>query len=121
MNCLNSVLFEGCLHSDPVETVFDNSTRQVQFELKSTKVTKVENGEVASKDIVVDILVLGGKLRRSVMDTLKKGRGIRVVGFLDSDRIDSESEGRRLWVTAEHIEFKPEKSKKITEHENENK
>lgn len=121
MNCLNSVLLEGRINSDPVETKFSNGTSQVQFEFRSTRVLKVEDGDVETKDIVVDVLVMGARLQRIVMDALKKGSLIRLVGSLDSDRSDSDYEGKRLWIRAEHIEYKPVRAKKVTEHENENK
>ncbi len=44
---------------------------------------------------------------------LKKGRGVRVVGRLKQDRWnDPEGNGRsKVYVVAEHVEFKPERKK----------
>jgi single-strand DNA-binding protein len=56
-----------------------------------------------------------GKLAESCSNIGRKGRGVRIVGRLKQDRwTDTESKNHsRISVVAEHVEFKPDFTKKL--------
>jgi single-strand DNA-binding protein len=89
VNNLNSVLIESNLDADPDPLTADE---------KPTCSFHVVNMRQAEPFRFLVITV--GRLATVCAEYLKKGRGVRVVGSLH------EEEGR-VWIVAEHVEFKP--------------
>jgi single-stranded DNA-binding protein len=97
MNNLNSVLLEGTLKDAP-EFLSDPDT--CYFTLLSHRV--VRNGPSETEVAKLSVLVkTTGRLALVYNEYLKKGRGVRVVGWLAFVSKDT------LGVMAEHVEFKP--------------
>jgi single-strand DNA-binding protein len=115
MNNLNSILIEGNLLRDP----------QLRSTLKGTQVTQVVSFMLASnryyknemtfeKEVSFFNVEAWSKLAEYAYRIGKKGRGVRVVGWLKQDRwqgVDGKPKAR-VTIVAEHIEFRPEFKKK---------
>lgn len=89
MNNLNSALIEGEVENDP-----ESSTSGDEM-ICSFRVRNVRNHETFNFLVTTE-----GRLGSVCTKCLRKGRGVRVVGSLH------EEEGR-VWIEAEHVEFKP--------------
>lgn len=111
MNSLNSVLLEGNLTRDPELKYTPKGTAVCSFAIASNRSFKQEDGyqeEVSYFDVTT-----WSHLAEVCNEYLRKGRGVRVVGRLKQDRWnDAEGNGRsKVFVIAEHVEFKPERKK----------
>ncbi len=104
MNSLNSVLLEGCLVKDPERV--DEKT--VCFPIDTLRMFKNNEGDMEKKKIRVNIVVTD-RLVEVVLEYLIAGRGVRIVGRLDTSTIIHAG----LFVIAENVEFKPENSKVV--------
>lgn len=103
MKELNSCLVEGKLVADPAHSILPNGTAMCRFLIESRRVVKVDE---ATEDQVVTVAVITYRHLADVcFEYLKAGRGIRVVSRLAAD----PSDGSRLVLVAEHVEFKPER------------
>lgn len=92
MRLLNSCIIEGSMGSSPDENG--------KFYITHDRTSKNSQGE----EIVCKshfFVVVNGKMRKIVSDFFEKGRGIRVVGYLKTDKKGCAE------IIAEHIEFKP--------------
>lgn len=106
MNMLNSVLFEGYLIADPTVKDFADVDCAVNFTLKHSR-SKMDEDEIV-RTTCFDVYIPGGALARKCAEVLKKGRGVRVVGRLETGRVDEKlSTDKFVWIVAEHVEFKP--------------
>ena len=108
MNNLNSVLIEGCLVR-AAEMVKRGDKEVCFFTISSNRFSKSEDG-MDKRVIFIEVDVPNSKLAESCMAMGKKGKGCRVVGRLEQDR--SEEDGKfqsRVYILAEHVEFRPEK------------
>ena len=95
MNQLNSVIFEGAVHTGINEDGL--------FTVVNTVFEKVGDDEAVRK-VFVECLVVG-RFKELYSDKLKEGRNVRIVGKL------KEIEGN-VGLFVEHIELKPEVIKK---------
>jgi len=100
MNNLNSILIEGEVEKIVEQTINESAFKTV-FTIVSNRYVKGKK-DYERKQIHVTI-VTRDKLADSCNKQLKKKRGVRVVGILDEDEADG-----RLFVVAEHVEFRPE-------------
>lgn len=103
LNALNSVLLEGELIADPLRL----NSKYVRFIIASASSTREHTAPVI-KTGYFPVIVSDEKLGIACLDTLKKGRGVRVVGslFQISD-FDSKGNGAlSIEIVAEHVEFK---------------
>jgi single-strand DNA-binding protein len=112
MNNLNSVLVEGNLTKDPSLKVISTGTAVGKFTIAVNRFWKKDN-EPQESVSYIDIEVWAG-LAETCSQYLKKGRGVRIVGRLEQDRyiLDVGTYKEKLKIVAEHVEFKPEYSKK---------
>ncbi len=108
MNNLNSILVEGNLTRDPVLSATPKGTSVCTFAVASNRYYRT-NDETQQEVSFFDIETWA-RLAEACGNTLKKGRGVRVVGRLKQDRwVDPEGKTRsKLKIVAEHVEFKPE-------------
>jgi len=111
MNSLNSVLLEGNLTRDPELKYTPKGTAVCAFSIASNRSFKQE--EEYHEEVSYFDVTAWSHLAEVCNEYLKKGRGVRVVGRLKQDRWnDPEGNGRsKVFVVAEHVEFKPERKK----------
>jgi len=115
MNNLNSVLIEGNLVRDPEYRTTPKGTPVCKISLASNRFFKQENG--MEKEVSFFDVESWGKLAEIVNAKGRKGRGARVVGRLKQERWQN-AEGKnlsRVFIVAEHIEFRPEFKKGTAE------
>lgn len=108
---LNSIILEGRLVADPVSKTTARGTLVTSFSIASERYFKSDD-KIQSEASFFDVDTWS-KLAEKCRDTLKKGRGVRVVGRLKQDRW-TDPDGRkhsRVKIIAEHVEFKPETGK----------
>ena len=115
MNNLNSVLIEGNLVRDPEYRTTPKGTPVCKISLASNRFFKQESG--MEKETSFFDVESWGKLAEIVNAKGRKGRGVRVVGRLKQERWQN-AEGKnlsRVFIVAEHIEFRPEFKKGTAE------
>ncbi len=115
MNNLNSILLEGSLVRDPVLNYTSKGTPECTFCLSSNRFYK-ENDEYHREVCHFDVTVWG-KLAETCAEYLQTGSGVRVVGRLKQDQSEEGNGQSRVYIVAEHVEFKPvpsEKSKQVS-------
>lgn len=112
MNSLNSILVEGNLTRDPLLAQTPKGTPVCNFSVASNRFYR--NNEELQKEVSFFDVEVWSKLAERCADTLKKGRGVRVVGRLKQDRWENkDGEPRsRVKIVAEHVEFKPQWKKR---------
>lgn len=113
MNNLNSILIEGVLAADP--TTESEGSAVCSFALLSRRYTKDSDGKAVEHVITVPCLATG-RLAGVCAEYLKKGRGVHVVGRIDSHGLSVATEAPMLYVFAEHVEFKPQLKKSAADH-----
>ena len=108
MNSLNSILLEGNLVKDPELTHTPKGIPLCNFTIASTEFFK-RNDEYEKEVSYFDITARD-KLAEVCGKYLKKGRGVRIVGKLKQDRWNDTdgTEQSRVYVVADHVEFKPQ-------------
>ena len=112
MNHLNSVLLEG-----EVSEILKSEKREGEkslfpFKINTRSMKKAESGE--AKEIVSSYEIsTGGRLAEVCREHLSIGRGVRIVG-----KLAVKTDGKAVYIQAEHVEFKPER-KEILEEEGE--
>ena len=117
MNSLNSILLEGNLVGDPEVSRTPKGTSVCKFAIASNRFFKMENEY--QKEVSFFGVTTWSRLADVCGEYLKKGRGVRIVGRLKQDRW-KDKDGRnqsRIYVIADHIEFKPNFSGKTAEKE----
>ena len=108
MNNLNSLLIEGNLVKDPELSYTPKGTAVCKFTVASNRFFKQE--QETQKEVSYFDVTTWARLAEVCGEYLKKGRGVRVVGRLKQDRwTDPDGKTRsRIFVVAEHVEFKPQ-------------
>lgn len=108
LNNLNSLLIEGNLVRDPELSYTPKGTAVCKFTVASNRFFKQE--QETQKEVSFFEVTTWARLAEVCGEYLKKGRGVRVVGRLKQDRwTDPEGKPRsRIYVIAEHVEFKPQ-------------
>jgi single-strand DNA-binding protein len=107
MNNLNSILIEGNLTRDPELSYCSNGTPWCKFSVAVNRFYKQED-EKRKEVSFIDVSTYA-KTAEACAEYLKKGRGVRVVGRLKQDSwkdVDGKSR-TKLYIVAEHVEFKP--------------
>ena len=100
MNQLNSLILEGTITKSAV--LEDN---KALFSISVSRYYKDTNGEAGETKSYFDVEVEGA-LAELHHTKLTEGRGVRIVGRLASKTVENET---KVYVYAEHIEFKPSK------------
>jgi single-strand DNA-binding protein len=112
MNNLNSVLIEGNVVGDPELSYSEKGTAQCHFRVACHRSYKEE--EKLVEEVGLLDIASHGRLAETCAEYLKKGRGVRIVGRLkqETECIDvgdgPDREISRVWIEAEHVEFKPQ-------------
>lgn len=108
MNQLNSVIVEGNLVRDSVLTEPVPGFKVCKFSIAVNRFYKNHNNEGIEEVSYFDIETFG-KMAEYNEKKAKKGRGVRVVGRLKQDvwKDEDNKTNSRVYVVAEHIEYKP--------------
>ena len=108
MNFLNQIILEGNIVKMDYEEIGNIKFPRVNIVLAVDRKFKDIDGEWKSEVAYFDIEGYD-LLAKKVYDYGYKGRGIRVVGRLTQKRWadDEGKEYARVYVVAEHIDFKP--------------
>lgn len=107
MNNLNSIIVEGNLVRDPLLKTIPNGHQVCSFAVASNRFYK--QNEQTEKEVSFFEVETWSKLAQTCGETLRKGRGVRVVGRLKQDRWE-DATGKtqtKIKIVAEHVEFKP--------------
>jgi len=108
VNNLNSLLIEGNLVRDPELSYTPKGTAVCNFAVASNRFFKQD--QEMQKEVSFFDVTTWARLAEVCGEYLKKGRGVRVVGRLKQDRW-TDPDGKthsRVFVIAEHVEFKPQ-------------
>ena len=107
MNALNSILLEGNLTRDPESKTLASGSQVCSFAIASNRFYR--QNEVMEKETSFFDIEAWARLGQSCADTLRKGRGVRVVGRLKQDRWTDQTgkSHSKVKIVAEHVEFKP--------------
>ena len=104
MNDLNSVLIEGRVKGEPKLSYSSHGTPICHFSIKSKRCHRVDD-KYQEKVHTFDVVVVS-QLAERCMEYLRKDKGIRIVG-----RLESDEDSIITIIQAEHVEFKPEPKK----------
>jgi len=107
LNNLNSIIIEGNLVRDPVLKTTPNGHQVCTFSVASNRFYRQD--DETEKEVSFFDVETWSRLAQTCAETLKKGRGVRVVGRLKQDRWEDAS-GKtqaKIKIVAEHVEFKP--------------
>ena len=117
MNNLNSILVEGNLVRDAELTQTPKGTAVCNFTIATNRYHKVDQGY--DKEVSFFNVTTWARLAEVCSSKGVKGRGVRVVGRLKQDRwVDSDGKSRsKVFIVAEHVEFRPEFKKKDSTEE----
>jgi single-strand DNA-binding protein len=111
MNNLNSILVEGNLVKDPELSYTPKGTAVCKFTVACNRAFKQD--DQLQKEVSFFDVSTWTRLAEVCAEYLKKGRGVRVVGRLKQDKW-SDADGKphsRIYIVAEHVEFKPQVKK----------
>ena len=100
MNQLNSLILEGTVAKDAVY-----EDKKASFSISVSRYYTDTNGERGESKSYFDVEA-DGVLAEKLHDSLKEGRGVRIVGRLASRDVEGN---RKVYVYAEHIELKAAK------------
>ncbi len=108
MNQLNSLILEGNVVRQAELTEPVKGFKVCKFPMAVNRYLKKSNGEGVEEVSYFDVEAYG-KVAEICEKNSSKGRGIRVVGRLKQNRWkdDSGKSLSKVFVVAEHIEFKP--------------
>ncbi|MBN2352820.1 MAG: single-stranded DNA-binding protein [Spirochaetales bacterium] len=110
MSNLNQILIEGNLVRNPELRRTPKGTPVCTFSVASNRFYKQDQDEEFQKEVSFFDITIWTELATNCATTLKKGRGVRVIGRLKQDRWqDPEGKQRsKVHIIADHVIFKPE-------------
>lgn len=120
MNAMNQIIIEGNVVRDSQIKETQRGTRVATMSIASNRVFKDSNGDFQSEVSFFDVQAWGQKFCESVAKNGIKGRGVRIVGRLKQDRWknDSGKSQSKIYIIADHIDFKPLSKESFQEDEN---
>lgn len=116
MNQLNSLILEGNLVRDAVLSEPAPGFKKCLFTMGVNRFYKNKKNEDVNEASFFDVEAYG-KMAEYCSEKAKKGRGVRVVGRLKQDtwKDDAGKSLSKIYVVAEHIEYKPVKKTEAAE------
>ena len=110
MNNLNSIILEGNLVRDAQLTEPAPGFKKCAFSIAVNRFFKNRKNEDVNEASFFEVEAYG-KMAEYCGEKAKKGRGVRVVGRLKQDTWKDENgkSASKVYVVAEHIEYKPMK------------
>ena len=117
MNMLNSIIFEGnIVKSKGLEYVFPE-VPQMEVTICVERTYKNRNNDTVTEKSEFDIVAYG-PMAEHLSEHSAEGQGIRVVGRLKQVHWKSgDEEYSRVFIVAEHIEYRPSKKKETKDEE----
>lgn len=108
MNTLNSVILEGTASINPVVKTLSTDVEAVNFLVTVERKIMLVDGTIGKENFTIDVECYGN-VADAAKKFIKKGRGVRVVGYLKQETITGKGETyySRIFVVAEHLELKP--------------
>lgn len=108
MNQLNSLILEGHLVRDSVPSEPAPGFKKCSFTVGVNRYYKNRNNQDVNEVSFFDVEAYG-TMAEYCAEKAKKGRGVRVVGRLKQDtwKTNDGKTASRVYVVAEHIEYKP--------------
>ena len=118
MNQLNSIILEGNVVRDAVLLEPSEGFKVCKLSIAVNRFYKNKNDQAAEEVSFFDVECFG-KSAEYCQKKAIKGRGVRVVGRLkqDSWKDNSGKSQSRVFVVAEHIEYKPVANKQDSSSE----
>lgn len=117
MNQLNQIIIEGNAVKEPTVKEPVPGFRVASFTIGANRYHKSNNGDLTEEVSYFDIECFNQMADRAVKE-ICKGRGIRIVGRLKQDRWkDNDEYHSRVFIIAEHIEYKPKPAQIPVEEE----
>ncbi len=122
MNQLNSLILEGNLVRDAVLSEPAPGFKKCIFTMGVNRYYKNRKNEDVNESSFFDVEAYGN-MADYCGEKAKKGRGVRVVGRLKQDtwKDNNGKTASRIYVVAEHIEYKPMKKTETSEEKPEAK
>ena len=116
MNQLNSLILEGNLVRDAVLSEPAPGFKKCMFTMGVNRFYKNRKNEDVNEASFFDVEAYGN-MADYCSEKAKKGRGVRVVGRLKQDtwKDNAGKTASRIYVVAEHIEYKPMKKTETEE------
>ncbi len=116
MNQLNSLILEGNLVRDAVLSEPAPGFKKCMFTMGVNRFYKNRKNEDVNEASFFDVEAYGN-MADYCSEKAKKGRGVRVVGRLKQDtwKDNAGKTASRIYVVAEHIEYKPMKKTEAEE------
>lgn len=105
MNMLNQIIIEGNVETDAVVESGIHGD-MMKFPISTLRFYKNTDGERVEEKDIFDIVAYGDMCE--VVGSLKKGKGVRVVGRLKQSVWENKSGKKvsKVFIIAEHIEIK---------------
>ena len=111
MNQLNSIILEGNVVKKAELSEPTSGFMVCRFPLAVNRKTKTPNGELHEEVSFFDVETYG-QMAEKCSKYCDKGKGVRVVGRLKQSRWeDNNVKHSKVFVVAEHVEYKFSKSK----------
>jgi len=98
MDSLNSVLLQGFLEKDPELSHGEEGAAICSFKINSIRGIKVDEKWV--EEVTCLQIFARERLGEICAEHIKEGQNVRVNGRL-------RQEAEKVWIEAEHVEFKP--------------
>ena len=104
MNHLNSILIEGVISADA-----KLNGNVAMFHVESHRYVKTDDGfEKHTNYFDIETNVIIERLAEKCIEKVKKGREVRIVGYLKQNYLDDESRSQsKIIIVAENVEIKP--------------
>lgn len=116
MNAINQIIIEGNVVKDSILKETPRGTKVCIVPIATNYMYKDSNGTLQNEVGYYDIEAWGQNFSSHIVKNATKGRGIRVVGRLKQDRWKNENgkQFSKVYICADHIEFKPPKRQEGT-------
>lgn len=111
MNAMNQIIIEGNLVRTPAFKETSTGKKVCTMPIAVNRIFKDTSGKEINEVGYYDIEAWGEKFTDILAKCGFKGRGVRVVGRLKQDRWqdDGGKSHSKVYIVAEHIDFKPTK------------
>ncbi len=121
MNALNSIIIEGNVVRKPTLRETPNGKKVSILPIAVNHFYRDSAGKDVSEVGYYDVESWGDKFTERITKFSLQGRGVRVVGRLKQDRWKDENgkNHSKVYIVAEHVDFKPMKKKDAQSGENE--
>ena len=115
MNMLNSLIIEGKITENVVVTEV-NTIPNATFNIATERLYKTSDGTTETETLISEVRA-HGNLANTLKTYGEKGRSVRIVGRLAQSIYEVDGKKcSKIYILAEHIEFKPSEKKQEKVH-----